>query len=127
MNPLINLPDQTENCPIHIMITKPGAIFGEDAQREEIARLLPKPNPGKYWAYQQIAAQPLRFATMENADLFMKSIEDKKPTDQYFVPPMYYDGRRKKWSISEHWGKAVGELVVFAQVDVEPSKQPATD
>lgn len=88
------------------------------ASGEEIAASLPKPMPGKAWAYQPIAAQPLRFATAEHADKFIQSINDKKPTDEFFVPPMRYDQRRQKWCVNKDWVTALGELVVFAQVDV---------
>ena len=126
MNPLINLTDN--QCPIHIIISRPGAIAGTDGQREEIAASLPKPMPGKMWVYQPIAAQPLRFATAENADKFMRSLEEKKPTDEYFVPPMIYNQRRQKWGINPEWGAALGELVVFAQVDEElsPKNEPCS-
>lgn len=121
MNPLINFP--SNDCPIHIMVTRPGAIAGTDGQREEIATSLPKPMPGKAWAYQPIAAQPLRFATAEHADKFIQSINDKKPTDEFFVPPMLFNQRRNKWGVNPDWGNALGELVVFAQVDEEvPAK-----
>ena len=117
MNPLINIPESNANCPIHIMITKPGAIAGSDEQRAEIGHALPSPAEGKMWAYQPIAAQPLRFSTMANADLFLKSIADKRPTDEYFVAPMVYNQKRQKWCVNINWAQAVGELVVFAQVD----------
>lgn len=115
-NPLINLPDNN-TAPIHIMVTKPGAIAGDEAQRQEIALALPKCETGKHWEYQPMAVQPLRFATSQDADGFLEALKEGKATDRFFVNPMRYDALRKKWCVNKSWGQAAGELVVFVQKD----------
>lgn len=122
--PLIQFP-ASNKAPIHVLITKPGAILGTDAQREEIAAALPKPNPGKHWQYQPMAQQPLRFATIHDGDAFMEAMGRKEATDRYFVAPMKFDEHQKKWKINPAWKNANGELVVFMQADDETPKEAA--
>lgn len=114
-NPLVQFP--TGGAAIHILITKPGAIIGTEAQREEIAAGLPKPMPGKHWVYQSMAMYPLRFATIHDADAFLESVGENKPTDRYFVPPMLYKEGSKTWHGNKAYNDAQAELVVFAQAD----------
>lgn len=124
-NPLIQFP--SDKAAIHILITKPGAINGTEAQREEIAARMPKPEPGKHWAYQSMAMYPLRFGSIHDADAFMEAMANKEVTDRYFVQPMLYDEGSKKWHVNPAYNKADAELVVFVQVETPSAVPPATE
>ena len=118
-NPLVDMPQGAS--AIHIIITKPGAIVGTPQQRQEIDQQLPLPEPGKHWQYQPMAVQPLRFATVQDADGFLAALKEGKATDSFFVAPMRYDELRKKWVINLAWAQAAGELVVFVQRENTPA------
>lgn len=123
LNPLINIPKSSDGCPIHIVITRPGAIAGTPEQRKEISDALPIIDDTKQWVYYPVSAVPLRFETMADGDQFLDALDQKKATDEFFVAPMIYDRKRSKWSINKNWAQANGELCVFAMVD-KPTNQP---
>jgi len=124
-NPLVQFTSDT--TAIHILITKPGAIIGTEAQREEIAAGLPKPPVGKHWVYQSMSMYPMRFATIHDADAFLESVGEKTPTDRYFVPPMLYKESTKKWHGNNAYNEAQAELVVFVQKDDVSVVPPAAE
>lgn len=98
---------------------------GTEAQREEIAASLPKPGPGKHWAYQSMSAYPLRFGSIHDADAFMEAISAQHATDRYFVAPMLHDDATKKWHVNPAYNKAEAELVVFVQQDAPAATEVA--
>ncbi len=122
-NPLIQFPSGENAEALHILITSPGAIIGTEAQREEIARGLPKPAAGKHWEYQSMSMYPLRFATIHDADAFLESLAAKQVTDRYFIQPMLYNETTKKWHGNKAYNEAHGELVVFVQKEDAPYKK----
>ena len=112
-NPFAQLPSPESGEAIHILITKPGAIVGTETERKEIVGSLPKPPEGKHWEYQPLAAYPLRFATLTDADNFMHLLAEKQASDKFFVAPMVYEKQQNKWRTNKAYNTAEAELVVF--------------